>query len=166
MLILLTFQHALLFLYLVLIAGLGNSPVSFADFSALRAFIWFCSVFIGGWWGVWLGLGWYKLVYEDVAHKGLVHSLAAVLYKLTEPAPVRKQTPLTTAPSWNFKDIDTKPLTGIERAKKVIVRSAGVSKPKAKPRTLKRAVVAAVEVPKKVVKKTVKTKRTLTNLSV
>lgn len=34
--------------------------VAVADFTTLLL-----AMFIGGWWGIWLGLNWYKMVYED-----------------------------------------------------------------------------------------------------
>jgi NAD-dependent DNA ligase len=105
MLILLTLQHAIIFLYLSVITAFGTNDSINIDLYSLNVVVWFLSVFFGGWWGVWLGMGWYKMVYEDAQHKGFVHGLATALYGFSQGGKKAVSTPVITKPKWSLSDI-------------------------------------------------------------
>ncbi len=151
MLILLTLLHAIIFLYLSVITAFGTNDSLSIDLYSLNASVWFISVFLGGWWGVWLGLGWYKMVYEDAKHKGFVHGLATALYGFSQGGKKIVSTPVVTKPKWSLSDIIPKTPANSESTRRVVVKT------KARPITRK-SIPALVEKPKKTVKKVSKKK--------
>lgn len=151
MLILLTLQHAIIFLYLSVITAFGTNESVNIDLYSLNVVVWFLSVFFGGWWGVWLGLGWYKMVYEDAQHKGFVHGLATALYGFSQGGKKAVSTPVITKPKWSLSDIIPKTTSNSDSIRKVIV------KPKVKT-VSRKSIPALVEKPKKSVKKVTKRK--------
>ncbi len=70
------FHRAIIVIYYILLdynfgsyaMGLSMSDVQMIDF-----FTGAIAMFIGGWYGVWLGLHWYGLVYEGEHEAGLLH---------------------------------------------------------------------------------------------
>jgi hypothetical protein len=79
-----TLQHSLLFVYISL-SVLGWVPgASLAQLVAYNTLGWLASLFLGGWYGVWLGLHWFDVVYVRGEHKGLVHHIHNRLTKRFE----------------------------------------------------------------------------------
>lgn len=66
----LTLQRALTLLYFVIVsynyAGI-NTELTFLQYEAINFVTLLLAIFFGGWYGVWLGLHWYEIVYEKNA---------------------------------------------------------------------------------------------------
>ncbi len=59
--------------------GLTNGDLQTIDF-----FTMLVALFLGGWYGVWLGLNWYSLVYEGEHSPGLLHGFLPHHYRRSE----------------------------------------------------------------------------------
>jgi hypothetical protein len=59
--------------------GLTNGDLQTIDF-----FTMLVALFLGGWYGVWLGLNWYALVYEGEHSPGLLHGFLPHHYRRAE----------------------------------------------------------------------------------
>ena len=80
-LLFLTLEHSLLFL-LVIGATVWGWQLDYERILAFNVGVMMVTGFLGGWYGVWLGLHWYRGVYEDRLHSGLVNTLAERLFEL------------------------------------------------------------------------------------
>ena len=76
-LIFLVLHRALVFVWLYLLAGsFITSDLTYGQFLALDYFSLTITLMLGSWYGIWLGMYWFKAVYEENSHGGLVHHLA------------------------------------------------------------------------------------------
>ena len=64
------------FFYLYLLAAVYMATsINFFEFMVVDYFILTLVMMLGAWYGIWLGLYWFKKVYEEQSHGGLVEHL-------------------------------------------------------------------------------------------
>ncbi len=81
-LLFITLQHSILLLYVTLVVLQFGVTTPLDQLLAVNYATLVVCVFLGGWYGAWLGLYWYALVYESGSRKGFVHHLAQRLFTI------------------------------------------------------------------------------------
>ncbi len=139
------FHRALVVIYYLLQDGAYfHMPFSIgsADLQALDFFTMLIALFLGGWYGVWIGLHWYELVYEGEHRAGLFHGFLPHYFRKEERAnrrkagavepkavhvPVTEQRPtfekitnLGSSMPWDIDDIGSERMTKKPVRKKVV----------------------------------------------
>lgn len=101
-------QAAILLLILLLINQLGGEAGA-AQFQMFDSLTYVLAMFFGAWYGVWLGLHWYEIVYEQ-GRRGLFHAFLGRLANGNKLAtsPVEK-TPIIARPQPSPKPPATQP---------------------------------------------------------
>lgn len=144
------FHRALVVIYYLMQDGYYFNlkiQMSQADLQALDFFTMLVALFLGGWYGVWLGLHWYELVYEGEHRAGLFHGFiphhfrkgerarrAAAKSSSTEKAvhvPVverpsfEKITDMKSSLPWDLDDLDGDDVKVVRKTvRKKVVRKA------------------------------------------
>lgn len=78
MLMFLALDRMVIFFYLFLLAsGLVHSSLTFLQFLAIDYSALAVVMLLGAWYGVWLGLYWYRIIYEEESHGGVVSHISA-----------------------------------------------------------------------------------------
>jgi hypothetical protein len=73
MLLFLMLDRIAVFFYLFLIAGgFISANINFAAFAVLDYFFSLLFCLLGAWYGIWLGLYWFRRVYEEGSHGGVI----------------------------------------------------------------------------------------------
>jgi hypothetical protein len=80
--------HRIVVLIYLLLAGLGYSPfvneVVSLQFLAFEYLTLILSMMLGAWYGIWVGMHWYEVVYERESHPGLVGHLSNKFWPKTK----------------------------------------------------------------------------------
>lgn len=80
-LLFLILHRIFVFIYLFLVANYFLlTDFNYLQFLAWDYFTLVIVLMLGAWYGVWLGLYWYKLVYEDASHGGLVSHISKRIF--------------------------------------------------------------------------------------
>lgn len=76
-LLFLVFDRIVVFLYLYLLeVGIVNTGLAYIQLAAVDYFVLTIVLMFGCWYGVWLGLCWFKAVYEEGSHNGFIDHVA------------------------------------------------------------------------------------------
>ncbi len=162
-------KSALLLLTLLLNAQGEQASLIGSDIQVFDTVTYVLALFFGGWYGVWLGLHWYDIVYEN-GQGGIMRNMFSHVKGMSQLAGNRPARPTSERPSqsvprheprWQFDDlVKSKPLPkparmdDVEWSTKVSVRPA--------PRTSAKVVIAeepeAVGRPKQAMKKSTSSK--------
>jgi len=76
MLFLLIDRVVVLLLVFLINGGFITAQFSASQFMAVDYIILSVVLMLGGWYGIWLGLYWYEVVYEQRSHRGAFHHFA------------------------------------------------------------------------------------------
>ena len=132
--------HQIVFFVYIYMLGTGvvAAGISYNQFLAVEYFSLTIVMMLGAWYGIWLGLYWYKKVYEEKSHWGFVHHLSTKYFPRREPralesrmAQVREHLEENL---WQLEDL---------------AKTAEVFKPVVEPKPIKRRVVRK-KAPKKI----------------
>lgn len=109
-LLFLVIQRSLLLIYLILVQlnpDALNLGLSVGDLIALDLLTVFLALSCGGWYGIWLGLHWYDIVYEKKTFPGLGMHLAEVfsISNLRITVPGNKEGKQKFADFWEISDL-------------------------------------------------------------
>ena len=83
MLLFLLIHRLLFFFYLLLVSanpGIFSGGLNTLEISALDFFSLILALFAGMWYGIWIGLRWFELVYEKNSYGGFVDHLVATYW--------------------------------------------------------------------------------------
>ena len=77
----LTLHRIVVFIFLYLIAsGYLQTSLSYRGFLVVEYFTLFLALLFGAWYGIWIGLHWFKKVYEERVHIGYLDHLNSQLF--------------------------------------------------------------------------------------
>ena len=76
-LLFLIIHRALFFIYIYMLGiGVVTTGMTYEQFLAIEYFSLTIVLMLGAWYGIWLGLYWFGIVYEEKSHRGFVHHLS------------------------------------------------------------------------------------------
>ena len=85
-LLFLIMHRLIVFVYLYLVATeVVFTGINYYVFLAWDYFSLIITMMLGLWYGIWLGLFWFRKVYEESSHGGLVHHLSKKIFKPSVP---------------------------------------------------------------------------------
>lgn len=158
-LLFLVIQRSIVLIYLVLLRLNPETftvGLSLADLMALDALTVFLALMFGGWYGVWLGIHWYDVVYETKSFPGLgahlteVFSISNLRVPISTKNGKKKKTEFAS-----FWEIDDAVISPKGKAEAVKAAPAVIH---IKPRKVE-SVVSAPKTASKPVRKTTTTKK-------